>query len=182
MTEPVRTDATAGALRPPSDMTNQEMFDAVVRHLLAQGRPSVRIDGVGCLYRREEESAGVVLRCAIGGLMDDATYTRLSLAWRAAGGGVSIETRSIRRLMIGSEAVREWAGVTLESTPEGLPEIDRLQPAERVHLLVDLQQVHDNMRIWGDTPSLSGLRLELARVARDHGLDASVVAWQEPGS
>lgn len=51
-----------------STATAQEVFDHVVNHLRAQGRPC--LNGSECLYRNEEGEA-----CAAGCLIDDNDYT-----------------------------------------------------------------------------------------------------------
>lgn len=51
-------------------MTNQEIFDRVVRHLAKQGRPAAYDDGT-CAYRMPDGEA-----CAIGCLIPDENYSR----------------------------------------------------------------------------------------------------------
>ena len=55
--------------RPPEG--GQEVFDASVRHMLAQGRPAVD-DVEGCSYRTK--GPGPVLKCAAGCLIADEDY------------------------------------------------------------------------------------------------------------
>lgn len=52
-------------------MKNQEIFNRVVRHLRAQGKAAIK-KGT-CCYRVEED--GVVLKCAVGCLIEDSKYT-----------------------------------------------------------------------------------------------------------
>lgn len=48
--------------------TKQDVFDAVVRHLISQGRPAIDENG-SCRYRT---ASG--LSCAVGGIMSDEVY------------------------------------------------------------------------------------------------------------
>lgn len=54
-------------------MTDQEIFDAVARHLFAQGKQSVAADaargGTICMYRTPDGC-----RCAVGALLTDDEY------------------------------------------------------------------------------------------------------------
>lgn len=49
--------------------TKQEVFDAVVKHLLTQGQQSIDKNGWNCLYRNDNG-----LKCAIGALIPDSMY------------------------------------------------------------------------------------------------------------
>lgn len=50
-------------------MTNQELFDKVVREILSQGRPSTGRSGLNCQYRGHDGA-----RCAAGVLIRDEYY------------------------------------------------------------------------------------------------------------
>lgn len=50
-------------------MNNQEAFDLMVAHLIAQGRPSVDEEGA-CMYRGQDNTM-----CAVGILIPDDKYT-----------------------------------------------------------------------------------------------------------
>ena len=50
-------------------MTEQEIFDKVVTHLFAQGKPAKDIDGEGCMYRAPDGC-----KCAVGCLIPDDIY------------------------------------------------------------------------------------------------------------
>lgn len=50
-------------------MTRQEVFDAAVGGVLAQGRPSISEDGKQCLYRGPDGA-----KCAAGHLIPDELY------------------------------------------------------------------------------------------------------------
>ena len=50
-------------------MTNQELFDTVVNHLVAQGRPAMDNSSGDCFYRD-----GLGRKCAIGCLIPDDKY------------------------------------------------------------------------------------------------------------
>lgn len=56
-------------IRKGFDMTDQEIFDTVARHLLKQGRPASKRDGA-CFYRTDDG-----LKCAAGVLIPDEDYS-----------------------------------------------------------------------------------------------------------
>jgi hypothetical protein len=52
-------------------MNNQEAFDIVYRHLIAQGDKALNARGTYCMYRAPEGR-----KCAIGALIPDELYSR----------------------------------------------------------------------------------------------------------
>lgn len=52
-------------------MNQQETFEAVVRHLFAQGKPAYQDDGNTCAYRGSDDT-----KCAIGALIPDSMYLK----------------------------------------------------------------------------------------------------------
>lgn len=54
-------------------MTDQEVFDKIVKGILAQGKQAIRNDRNTCAYRVKKDD-GTVLKCAVGMLIPDDKY------------------------------------------------------------------------------------------------------------
>lgn len=90
-------------------MTNQEVFDKVVKHLRAQGRKAVSDSmAATCRYRTEEG-----LKCAVGCLIPDNEYNPsfegYSVGSLQAGGRASPKSlaRLDRKLLLRMQAVHD---------------------------------------------------------------------------
>lgn len=97
-------------------MTNQEIFDTVVDHLIKQGKPAMQGSGKDrqCAYRGEEGT-----KCAVGCLIKDEFYNPLFEG--------------------------DWAGAPEVVKALAKSEVVPIGGADdTVNLLCDLQSVHDS--------------------------------------
>lgn len=138
-------------------MTEQEIFDKVVRHLKKQGQPArVPVEEVGpnvtrCVYRTSDEKS-----CAVGCLIPDELYSP-----------------DIERTNIGT-LIEE------KSSEDGVSEkykllddvLSRAGLGGNLKLLADLQVCHDRRSNW---KFLENMRESLLDVARRHALTSEVV-------
>ena len=133
-------------------MNDQEIFDAVVRHLLTQERKSMKQDGVTCAYRGEGG-----LSCAVGALITDAEYQPVMDDAMALG-------RIIAKPWGTSVDALDMAGV--------LP--GRLKP--HVRLLAYLQDVHDAADLDKDDRfKTEALEESLFEAACEYDLNSEVI-------
>lgn len=126
--------------------TNQELFDAVVKHLQTQGEPAYSQTLEGCFYRLKHVD-GTVTKCAIGGLIPDDKYCE------------SFEHKGIS------------AGYDNRDKPQwntNILDAASILPGQ-YKLALDLQVAHDE---WGNGADLTSL---LTKVAKDHNLSTSEV-------
>lgn len=134
-------------------MTNQQIFDKVAKHLLAQGRRSTAPDGHSCQYRGQEGRS-----CAVGCLIPDDIYDKRieAIAVSVLSGDIKNTDGSFVTYTKADQAY--LAGVLLASG---------LKP-ENAKLLGCLQQVHD----CADPASW---KAELKQVARRFRLKTSAL-------
>lgn len=102
-------------------MTNQEIFNKVVRHVRKQGRPSIDRRNDSCKYRMKVR--GQVLMCGIGCLIPDKEYIS------AIDNNSSFNSVSVEHLVL---------------NPYGFPAIPSLVSKKRnLELMKRLQFAHD---------------------------------------
>jgi hypothetical protein len=122
---------------------SQRIYERARDHLLAQGQRSQRIPGTGeCLYRGPRG-----LKCAVGCLITDEAFRRMT---ETAPLGLDVNSSSVYYRSV-KEALASSLGVEA-------PDVD-----DRLHLLVDLQRIHDEVDVerWTE---------ELRETAARHGL------------
>ena len=122
------------------ETTDQELFDAVVTHLLGMDGPCR--DERGCAYRGPGGTA-----CAVGALLPD----------------------SVLKLYddVISEFLRQYRCAVYESEADEIPELERL--AESEELLEELQSMHDSAPNWGSGLTIVGTST-LLNIADCYGL------------
>lgn len=96
----------------------QTLFDTVITHLRTQGEPALDVHE-SCVYRTEDRDSGVVLKCAVGCLIEDKDYSE------------NLEGEAVTDPVV-IDAVAE----SLSIDPEFVP----------VDLLEDLQDCHDHTK------------------------------------
>lgn len=134
--------ATFPVLDVTEETTRQQVFDAVVAHLIAQAAPAMTPAGA-CLYRTENQ-----LACAVGCLLPDNLATWLDLMEEAPDDGFSI----------GSVKAVDWAPAWLKTL-------------EMNTLLTELQGAHDCKSSWKHGGGLSHEGVSrLLKVAKGHDL------------
>lgn len=106
------------------DTTDQELFNAVVTHMLGMDGPCKDERG-NCAYRGPGGTA-----CAVGALLSDSV---LELYFGAIGELFTQYTRSVYD--------------AYECEADKIPELERLMESE--YLMTDLQHVHDKDASWG---------------------------------
>jgi hypothetical protein len=138
-------------------MTNQELYDSVVAHLLSMDKQSIGGYGI-CKYRHRDGS-----RCAIGGIMPDEKYNPafegLGVRHMIGNGPRALLTRAIH------------AAIGIDSDDD-----------TQVKLAANLQNCHDTTSFWlvtvddgeGTIRGLGGLNLQaiefLRNTAKAYGL------------
>ena len=133
-------------------MTNQEIFDKVVEHLIRQGQKSVGIlkaDWTECVYRSDKVLKCVYrsdkgLKCAVGCLIADHAYTP------------SLEGRPVEEPSV-IDALTKSINIDVQSA---------------IKLLADLQLAHDSDNSW---KNIASMQHRLILVAAAHSLDTSRV-------
>lgn len=84
-------------------MTKQTLFNRVVRHLRAQGKPAASPTSGNCYYRVRDAQTDAVLKCAIGCLIPDARYTPdmegQAAEWKAVREAAGLEQTHLRLAM-----------------------------------------------------------------------------------
>lgn len=137
-------------------LTAQELFDEVVAHMVAQGRPAMDAAGESCAYLNEDTGD----RCAIGGLVPPGVLAGLlgragEIGLRLNGAGlVGLAGEAVTAEMTGSRSRR--AGIVREFLCAA--GIDPHSPA--LDLAVELQNAHDRAA-WSER--------ELGILKDDHG-------------
>jgi len=117
----------------------QDIYNAVVNHLVTQARPAMTRDGIVCQYRLED--GDTMLKCAVGGILPDDIYTP------------EMEGCSVVELFELKDAA---ASAKVEEWLDGLAEV----PAYRANIdsmLQLFQGIHDVPSTWVDIDKPLGL-------------------------
>ena len=125
------------------DTTDQELFDAVVTHMLGMDGPCEDERG-HCAYRGPGGTA-----CAVGALLPDSALELYD--------------------DVISEFLREYKAAVYASLADEMPELDRLEESEE--MLTFLQLIHDKGANWDGGLSLAGVE-DLLIIAGRYDLKA----------
>ena len=122
-------------------LTNQEIFDKVLTHLVKQGRPARNEDG--CVYRTVTPK-GEVLKCAVGCLIPDEAYDK------------KIEGKRVYALLREHTAVTLSAMLSMQSQGllESLQEAHDSWKGETDELLRDMKLIARNFKLTFNAESV----------------------------